>query len=354
MMTPSCGCLTGFGPSELCSVTAANGAKLPVTGKGTKAFQGVHGTILIPEVHCVPDLAQPLFSVPQIYDHGGKVAFHRQSVDVHTSPSHTPSLTGYRKGKTWYIPDPAPGTSQAFAVGSGKPRPIAAPVGVQPIAAPLGVQHIAAPVGVQPLAAPVGVQHIAAPVGVQHIAAPVGVQPIAAPLGVQPIAAPLGVQPIVRSILCKDGPKLKRDQRVQWTFGPLEPRKDGYKYCTGFRVPSPYTKKRDAQSGRFTWCEGGTGGEPIPPIAAPVGVQPIAAPLGVQPIAIDSEESQPFAFMVTPIEGFQTMLPAAPSGVQPIIAAPAGVQPSIAAPLGVQLPAAPIGVQPSIAAPLGV
>ena len=82
MMTPKCDCLLDFGLSELCSVTTTNGAELPLTGKGTKAFQGVHRTVLVPEVHCVPDLAQPLFSVPEVYDQGGKVAFHTDSVGV--------------------------------------------------------------------------------------------------------------------------------------------------------------------------------------------------------------------------------------------------------------------------------
>lgn len=80
----------------------ADDSSLKVEAMGEMSVSGVNGDVVIRECHLIPGLAQPLLSVPAVYNHGGRVEFSFDSAYIFDCRGSL-VLEGYRQGNAWYV-----------------------------------------------------------------------------------------------------------------------------------------------------------------------------------------------------------------------------------------------------------
>ena len=90
-------------PSQLSSVTIANGQVIPVVGEGDVCVRGLQGNCLIRDVQFVPDLDARLLSVPAIFERGGKVDFAHNECRIFGRHSREPLLVAPRVASGWEL-----------------------------------------------------------------------------------------------------------------------------------------------------------------------------------------------------------------------------------------------------------
>jgi len=101
-MTPEQDHLSSLRPSHMSHVYMADDTPIPVVGMGDVVVHGPRGIVTIRDCHCIPQLAQPMLSVAAVYDHGGRVEFSREAVEIFDNNGKL-ALVGYRQGNSWYV-----------------------------------------------------------------------------------------------------------------------------------------------------------------------------------------------------------------------------------------------------------
>ena len=129
-------------PSSRTVVRLADGSTVPVLGEGPVLVLGREGPVRLLSVLFVPALACRLLSVAAIYDHGGKVLWGKQEVQVLGEYAQRVLLSCKRTGSAWQLhaapyslsgtaPDPAMcllcAQSGAHAVQGSGPAQVVAP-----------------------------------------------------------------------------------------------------------------------------------------------------------------------------------------------------------------------------------
>ena len=104
-MSPCIHDFTALRPSQVAKVWLADNSAVPVVGEGEVYVKGAAGTVCIRNVLYVPSLSMPLLSVPAVFDHGGKVQFHHDVVELFSTTSASAALVGQRSGNGWHLKD---------------------------------------------------------------------------------------------------------------------------------------------------------------------------------------------------------------------------------------------------------
>jgi hypothetical protein len=90
--------------SRVVRIWLADSHSIPVEGEGEVWVKGAFGPVRVQGVLYAPELSAPLLSVSKVYDHGGRVEWEKEYVELFGAQHKEPCLVAHRHGAAWYVP----------------------------------------------------------------------------------------------------------------------------------------------------------------------------------------------------------------------------------------------------------
>ena len=108
------------------SIALADGTTVPVLGMGSVTIQSSDGPFALGECHFVPELTQPILSVPAITSRGGQVQFSGNRCEIYTKGWEHPICCALKQQNDCFYLRPSQHSARVAGVHGDAPHKSAA------------------------------------------------------------------------------------------------------------------------------------------------------------------------------------------------------------------------------------